>query len=128
MNFVQNFPFFTIILSLSGGVICSVLNRKNARNYCLFALTLILLLSAATLGYVISTGESYVYLMGHFTAPWGNEIRIGILEGMMVVLFTLVMILSLAGSMEQTFYDTEESKKKYDILKQVYELLGELVE
>lgn len=25
-------------------------------------------------------------------------------------------------------YDTEESKKKYDILKQVYELLGELVE
>lgn len=110
MNFVQNFPFFTIILSLSGGVICSVLNRKNARNYCLFALTLILLLSAATLGHVISTGESYVYLMGHFTAPWGNEIRIGILECMMTVLFTLVMILSLAGSMDQTFNDTEESK------------------
>ena len=25
-------------------------------------------------------GESFVYMMGHFPAPWGNEIKVGPLE------------------------------------------------
>ena len=110
MSLVQNFPFFTIILSLSGGVICSVLKGKHARNYCFFALSLILAMSAATLLHVISTGEAYVYLMGHFTAPWGNEIRVGILECLMVVVFVTVMILSVLGGLHHIEEDVEEEK------------------
>lgn len=110
MEFVQNFPFFTIILALSGGVVCSVLKGKHARNYCLFILSLIFVMSCMTFFYVYQSGESYVYMMGHFSAPWGNEIRVGVLECLMICVFSLVMILSLLGGMHHIIEDVEESK------------------
>lgn len=110
MAFVQNLPFFSIILSLSGGVVCSVLKEKKARNYCLFVLAVILLFSMCTLGYVLSTGSAYNYMMGHFPAPWGNEIRVGVLECLMAVVFSAVMILSLLGGMHHIFEDCERTK------------------
>ena len=110
MAFVQNFPFFTIILALSGGVICSVLKGKHARNYCLFILTCILVMTCMTFMHVYETGEAYVYMMGHFSAPWGNEIRVGVLECLMAIVFLVVMILSLFGGMHHIEKDVEESK------------------
>lgn len=110
MNFVQNFPFFTIIMALSGGVVCSVLKGKQARNYCLFILMMIFMMSCATFAYVYHTGQPYVYLMGHFSAPWGNEIRVGILECLMACLFSLVMILSILGGLHHIEEDIEASK------------------
>ena len=111
MNFVQNFPFLSIILSLSGGVICSILNGKKARYYVLFVLSSVFLMSSMTLSYVLETQSSYVYLMGHFTAPWGNEIRVGVLECLMSSLFSLVMILSLDGGLHHIEEDVEHSKE-----------------
>ena len=111
MNFVQNFPFLSIILSLSGGVVCSILNGKKARNYVFFVLGAVFLMSSMTLSYVLETQSSYVYLMGHFTAPWGNEIRVGILECLMASLFSLVMILSLSGGLHHIEEDVEEPKE-----------------
>ncbi|MFR6589921.1 MAG: hypothetical protein ACLURV_07070 [Gallintestinimicrobium sp.] len=35
--------------------------------------------------------------MGHFPAPWGNEIRVGVLEAVMAVFFCLIMLLSMLG-------------------------------
>ena len=110
MAFVQNFPFFTIILALSGGVICSVLKGKHARNYCLFILACILVMTCMTFMHVYETGEAYVYMMGHFSAPWGNEIRVGVLECLMAIVFLVVMILSLFGGMHHIEKDVEESK------------------
>lgn len=98
MNLVQNFPFLSIILTLSGGVVCSVLKGSNARKYCYFVLTSVLVGSLLTMAYVLSTGESYVYMMGHFPAPWGNEIRVGVLETIMASLFSGIMLLSLMGA------------------------------
>ena len=110
MNLVQNFPFLSIILTLSGGVVCSVLKGSNARKYCYFVLTSVLVGSLLTMAYVLSTGESYVYMMGHFPAPWGNEIRVGVLETIMASLFSGIMLLSLMGGMHHIFEDTEDTK------------------
>lgn len=110
MAFVKNFPFFTIILALSGGVICSVLKGKQARNYCVFVLSCILVMTLMTFMFVYQTGEAYVYMMGHFPAPWGNEIRVGVLECLMATVFLVVMILSLFGGMHHIEKDVEESK------------------
>lgn len=97
MNLVQNFPFFNIIMCLAGGVICSVLKGRHARRFTVALISVILLMSACVFSFVLNTGESYTFMMGHFPAPWGNEIRIGVLEALMAVFFSLIMLLSILG-------------------------------
>lgn len=110
MEFVQNFPFFSIILTLFSGVLCTVLKPKAARSYILGVFALIALMSAAVLAYVLKTDAYYVYWMGHFPAPWGNEIRVGVLEALLALAFSIVMILSLLGGMTHIFEDVPEGK------------------
>ena len=86
MDFIRNFPFFSIILSMFSGILCSVLPAKAARAVNTAVITIVGGLSAVLLWYVTVTGECYTYMMGHFPAPWGNEIRVGILEAFMAVL------------------------------------------
>ena len=110
MILVQNFPFISIILSMVTGVLCAVLKPKAARNLCLGTITAIGVMSAAVLQFTLRTGEYYVYWMGHFPAPFGNEIRIGVFEALMALMFSLVMMLSLFGGMKHIFHDVEETK------------------
>lgn len=111
MSLVQNFPFFNIIMCLAGGVTCSVLRGKYARRLTMGLLTVILCMSAFVLAYVFQTGESYTFMMGHFPAPWGNEIRVGILEALMAVFFSFIMILSILGGGKYILSDIIESKQ-----------------
>ena len=71
-SFVQNFPFISIILSMFTGILCAAVNSKKAMWICFLNLTVCLVLSLATLNFCINYGESYVYWMGHFPAPFGN--------------------------------------------------------
>lgn len=111
MSFVQNFPFFSIILAMFSGIVSAVLPRKTARNLSLAVIGVTGLMSAAVLWFCMKTGESYTYMMGHFPAPWGNEIRAGVLEGLTALLFELVMFLSVIGGLKYTQADVEESKQ-----------------
>lgn len=113
MEIIRNFPLFCIVLCLSGGVVCSVLKPKAARNYCFFLLTAVAVMSLAVLVYVLHTGTYYTYSMGHFPAPWGNEIRIGVLEAVMALAFSVVMLLSISGGLTHIFEDCEETKTNY---------------
>lgn len=110
MTLVQNFPFFSIIIAMFSGILSSVLTGKQAKNVSLAAISVTTLMSGAVLFFCLKTGESYTYMMGHFPAPWGNEIRAGVLEGLTALLFGLVMLLSVVGGMERTFLDVEETK------------------
>lgn len=40
-------------------------------------------------------------MMGHFPAPWGNEIRAGQLEAVTALFFSLIMLLSLLGGLKR---------------------------
>ncbi len=110
MSFVQNFPFFSIMVYLAGGVTCSILRGRASRNLCLLLNTCVAAMMAVTLMFTLQTGTSYVYLLGHFPAPWGNELRIGPLESLMGILFPLVMLLTLLGGITHTEEDVEEQK------------------
>lgn len=110
MSFVQNFPFFSIIIAMFSGIVSSVLSGKQARDLSLAAIALTTALSGAVLLFCLETGESYTYMMGHFPAPWGNEIRAGVLEALTAVLFGIVMFLSVLGGMKHTFQDVEKGK------------------
>ena len=76
MTLVQNVPFFCIMLSMFSGTVSSVLPGKWARRVNAAMLTAVALLSAWLLQDLVTTGAgSYTFMMGHFPAPWGNELR-----------------------------------------------------
>ncbi len=97
MHWWQNIPFFSILLLLPAAALSSVLKRRAARALTLGLLGLSLVMSVLLLFEVQRTGASFTYRMGHFPAPWGNEIRCGPLEALLSVLVLTVMLLALWG-------------------------------
>ena len=110
MLFVQNFPFMTILLTLICAVVTSVLSGRNARRLTIMMLSVVTVMTAAVMVYTLSTGDSYVYMMGHFPAPWGNEIRVGVLETTMMMVFCVVILFSFLGGMLPSIREIERSK------------------
>lgn len=110
MNFVQNFPAISILLCLFAGIISSGLKRKAARGLSRALLIAELFLNGSTLLYVLGTGEAFVYVMGKFPAPWGNEIRAGVLEALVALFFCIIMFLSLEGGVKKLADEVEEGK------------------
>ncbi|MCM1123273.1 MAG: sodium:proton antiporter [Eubacterium sp.] len=110
MDYVQNFPCISIILCLFAGIISSGLKDKAAMWVNAALLTINIILSACTLLYTLSIGQPFVYVMGKFPAPWGNEIRAGILEALMALFFCVIMLLSMFGGRHKLPDEVEESK------------------
>jgi multicomponent Na+:H+ antiporter subunit D len=110
MNVIQNFPCISIMLCLFAGIISSGLSGKAARWLNFVLLVTVTVLSACTLWYTVTTGESFVYVMGKFPAPWGNEIRAGVLEAGMALFFCIIMLLSLGGGLHKLLTEVEENK------------------
>lgn len=110
MDFVQNFPCFCIVLCMASGILSTPMSGKNAKRMTLTVVSLVVAMSVATLFYVLGTGESYTYMMGRFPAPWGNEIRVGVLEALLATVFSSVMLLSLIEGMDHVFKDVAPSK------------------
>ena len=110
MDFVQNFPCFSVILCLFAGILSSGLKDKAAMRVNTCLLGIVTLLSGATLLYTLQTGQSFVYVMGKFPAPWGNEIRAGVLEALTALFFCVIMLLSLLGGRHKLLEEVESGK------------------
>lgn len=95
------------------GTVCSVLPGKIARWVNAAVITVIGALSLALLVYLMGTGQSYTYMMGHFPAPWGNEIRAGVLEAGMALFFCIIMLLSMLGGHKKLVEEVVESKHNF---------------
>lgn len=111
MAFVQNLPFICILVSLFTGPLSSILDGKKAKWVNLFMITAVGIMSAMVLAFTISTGESYTYMMGHFSAPWGNEIRVGVLEALMATAFSVIMLLCIIGGAKEREEELESTKQ-----------------
>ena len=66
MSFVQNFPFFSIILSLVCAVISFAAGEKRARQLTVFLLTASVIMQASLLAYCARNHTSYAYMMGNW--------------------------------------------------------------
>ena len=111
MEFVRNFPFFSIMICMFSAIISSVTGGKAARHITRCALFIVAVLSAVLIYYTGQSNESFVYYMGHFPAPWGNEIRAGELEAILAVFVSLVALLSVMGGINAILEDVEEDKQ-----------------
>ena len=111
MEFVQNVPFFCIMLSMFSGTVSSVLPKKWARRLNIAMLSMVIAMSAWLLLYLVQSGiGSFTYMMGHFPAPWGNELRVGILEAGMALFFSVIMLLSVLGGRKKLDGEVESTK------------------
>ena len=110
MDFIRNFPMFSVVLSLFSGVLCTMLSGKKARIYTILYECVLGAMVIAVLRYTVVTGEAFTYVMGAFPAPWGNELRAGVLEASLAVLFIAVMLCAVLAGQHYVRKDIDESK------------------
>jgi multicomponent Na+:H+ antiporter subunit D len=67
-------------------------------------------MNLAVLWYTVSTGTSFTYVLGEFPAPWGNELRAGVLEASIAVVFMAVMLCAVLAGLRYVKEDIDESK------------------
>ena len=101
MELWRSIPFACILLPLGSAAITSALRREWARNWTIFVLLVETALSIAFMVIMSSGVGSYTYRMGHYSAPWGNEIRAGQLEAIVAHFFSLIMLFSLLGGLKK---------------------------
>ncbi|MCR5733831.1 MAG: sodium:proton antiporter [Lachnospiraceae bacterium] len=110
MGFIDNFPFFSIMLSMLSGIISSVLPKKAAKWLNAIMISVVFVMSSVLLVSLHKRGECVTYMMGHFPAPFGNEIRFGPLEAMMAAFFSVIMFLSVIGGHQKLDDEVDEDR------------------
>lgn len=114
INWIHNFPFFSIFLAMLGGILTALMNDGKKALRLNQLITLIVAgLSFFLLLSVSANNESFTFMMGHFPAPWGNELRAGPLEALMAFVFSILMFLTITGGQKEIFTDIVSDKVKY---------------
>lgn len=114
LNLVHNIPFFSIFFAMFCGIITPLIkNGRTARRLHGFMVLLIGALSCVLLVNVCQNGEAYTFMMGHFPAPWGNELRIGPLEALLAVMVSTVMFLTITAGSEEIFREVVPEKQNF---------------
>lgn len=98
------------MLSMFSGIVSSILPGKAAKRLNTAVILVIGAASAWLLSWLMRTGGSFTFMMGHFPAPWGNEIRAGALEAGMALFFCVIMLLSMLGGRKKLFDEVEVTK------------------
>ena len=111
MDFACNLPFFSIMLLMFTGIISMIAGPRLSKWLTLTALGLCTIFSVFLVLYINGTGESFTYMMGHFPAPFGNEISAGMFEAVMALAVCAAAFLSLWGNGESTREDIPEKKR-----------------
>ena len=111
MQFVQNVPFFSIMLCMACGIASAMLPGRITKWITVALGAVVAAMNLWLCFFMAEYGDSYVYLMGHFPAPWGNEIRAGMLEAVLAVCFSLILCFSALGGMRKMEDQVHHSKQ-----------------
>ncbi len=113
MRFVQNVPFFSIMLCMACAFVSAMLPGRVGKWVTAGLSAAVAALNLWLTLFLNQYGQSYVYWMGHFPAPWGNELRAGLLESTLATAFGLIMLLSVLGGMRKL--EQQVDKKKWNL-------------
>lgn len=104
--FIENFPFFCIFLCMGTGILlCMVQDGRTAYRISLFVLAAVALMSGILTAYLTVNDYSYLFRMGKFAAPYGNALKVGPLQALLSLVFSLIMGLSIVGGKSDLFHD-----------------------
>lgn len=112
MAFEYNFPLFSILLVMASALVMPLFkNYKIARNLHIAVVAAVGVFSLALMMRFMKTGGTFTYMMGHYPAPWGNELRFGLFESMMAALFSVVMLLAVIAGQGRIELEVKPSRK-----------------
>jgi len=95
MTLVKNFPIIIIlILYISAFIMPLIKNRKLIPKISLVIMGIVTIFSMLIFFHVYKNGY-FIYRVGHWDAPWGIELKITILEGIMSIVFTGISLIVL---------------------------------
>ena len=109
MSFVCSLPLFMIIGGLLSGALCLLLRGPGTHRLLCLLISFQTAADAVVLRWTIKNG-AFTYSMGEFSAPWGNEIRAGVLECTVLLFFLLVLLCSVIAGYRYLKTDIDESK------------------
>lgn len=113
IDFQLNVPFLCIFILMVTAIVLPLLKSNNMMRattfvtmsvVAIFSLVLILYLKDNEAGY-------FTYQLGKAGAPWTNELRAGMFEAVMALVFSVVMMLSIAGGYKSYKDDIKEDKQ-----------------
>lgn len=111
-----NVPFISIFLLMITAIITPLLplRKRLPEKVSCFAVGIVMILSAWLLFSLTKSGQnlSFNFPMGHFPAPWGNELRAGPLEAVLALFFCVAMLLSLTGNFTSTAEDISPARRQ----------------
>ena len=111
MPFFWNLPFLCIFLAMVSAILLSVLPGAKRAYWITVAVSALCCLgSLVFLFRIVKADAAWAFPMGKFPAPFGNEIKIGPLQGLLTAAFSAVMCLSLLGGKEDLFRDVDGKK------------------
>lgn len=99
------------MLCMFSAILSSILGKKASKYLVRTVLAAVVVLSAVLLWYTFSNDLSYVYYMGHFPAPWGNEIRGGCLEAIFALFVSIIALMAVLGGDRAVSEDVEGKKQ-----------------
>lgn len=108
-------PFLSILITILAALIIPLIkDRKIARTITIISFSLVSIISLLLIYYsnIISQGY-FTYQLGYYGAPWGNELRAGLFEGIFAFVMSIVMLLSILGGTKSIANDIKEGKQKY---------------
>ena len=88
--------------------------KRFPEKFSCHAIGTVAILSAYLLYSLSNSGQSlsFNFAMGHFPAPWGNELRAGPLEAVLSLVFCVAMLLSLTGNFDSTAEDIPTNRRQ----------------
>lgn len=111
MPWYCNLPYLCIFLTMVTAIFLSVV--RNAK-VCYWATVAVALVTAVMGGVFLfhsaRANAGFAFTMGKFPAPFGNEIYVGPLQGLLATAFSGVMALSLLGGKKDIFADVLAKK------------------
>ena len=113
--FAFNIPFISIFLMMITAIITPLVPNKNRlpEKLSCYVIGTVGILSAYLIYALTNSGQSitFNFSMGHFPAPWGNELRAGPLEAILALVFCISMLLSLLGNFSSTQEDIVPARR-----------------
>ena len=107
-------PFLSIFIPMITAVFINLVKGKKVTKYlAVLSLAAVLVLDIILLRFMNTQSvNSFRYILGHFPAPWGNELMITKFEVILNLVFAIVMILSVLGG-GRSIEDDVDTKNHY---------------
>ncbi|NLY45746.1 MAG: sodium:proton antiporter [Tissierella sp.] len=108
-------PFLSILITILAGLIIPLFKcTRIAKKITMVSFFIVILFSLLLIFYLNGSNQGYfTYQLGHYTAPWANELRASFFEAILSLVLSFIMLLSVAGGSKSISLDIKEDKEKY---------------